>query len=80
MLNVDKIQEISSKIKKIVMESPVSELDDNLHALIQGMLTNLGLVSREEMDTQSRVLQQTQAQLQALEIKIATLEAMINKK
>lgn len=70
----EKIKELSLKIKQLIESSPISELDTNLHALIQGALTKMELVSREEFDIQSALLARTQQQLKALEEKISLLE------
>jgi ubiquinone biosynthesis accessory factor UbiK len=70
----EKIKELSLKIKGLIESSPISELDTNLHALIQGALTKMELVSREEFDIQSALLARTQQQLKTLEEKISLLE------
>jgi ubiquinone biosynthesis accessory factor UbiK len=70
----EKIKELSLKIKELIESSPISELDTNLHALIQGALTKMELVSREELDIQSALLERTQQQLKTLEEKISLLE------
>lgn len=70
----EKIKELSLKIKQLIESSPISELDTNLHALIQGALTKMELVSREEFDIQSALLARTQQQLKTLEEKIGLLE------
>jgi ubiquinone biosynthesis accessory factor UbiK len=70
----EKIKELSFKIKQLVDSSPISELETNLHALFQGALTKMELVSREEFDIQSTLLARTQQQLKTLEEKISHLE------
>lgn len=70
----EKINELSLKIKGLIESSPISELENNLHALIQGALTKMELVSREEFDIQSALLARTQQQLKMLEQKIRQLE------
>lgn len=70
----EKIKELSLKIKQLIESSPISELDNNLHALIQGALTKMELVSREEFDIQAALLARTQQQLKRLEEKIDQLE------
>lgn len=70
----DKIRELSIKIKSLIESSPISELETNLHALIQGALTKMELVSREEFDIQTALLARTQQQLKMLEEKINLLE------
>lgn len=74
LISNEKIQELSLKIKQLIESSPISELNDNLHALIQGALTKMELVSREEFDIQSALLARTQEQLKRLEEKISQLE------
>lgn len=70
----EKIKDLSFKIKQLVDESPISELQSNIHALIQGALTKMELVSREEFDIQAALLARTQDQLRVLEEKITALE------
>ena len=74
MLNSQAINELSIKIKEILKNSPLSDADKNIHALIQGMLTKMELVSREEFDLQSEVLRDTREKLTMLETKLAELE------
>jgi BMFP domain-containing protein YqiC len=74
LVSNDKIRELSFKIKQLIDSSPISELETNIHALIQGMLTKMELVSREEFDIQTALLARTQQQLRVLEEKISTLE------
>jgi ubiquinone biosynthesis accessory factor UbiK len=68
------IENISFKIKELITNSPASDLDKNLHALIQGMFTKMELVSREEFDVQTEVLRNTREKLAQLEAKLAKLE------
>jgi ubiquinone biosynthesis accessory factor UbiK len=70
----ERIKELSFKIKQLIESSPISELEANIHALIQGVLTKMELVSREEFDIQSALLARTQQQLRDLEQKISALE------
>lgn len=80
MLNSEALNELSNKIKEILKNSPLSEADKNIHALIQGMLTKMELVSREEFDVQSEVLRNTREKLAQLEAKLEVIESDLNKK
>lgn len=80
MLNTQKIEEISNKIKEIIKSSPLADVDKNIHALIQGIFTKMELVSREEFDVQAEVLRNTRAKLELLEEKLKTLEAQLKQK
>jgi BMFP domain-containing protein YqiC len=74
MLNSQVINELSSKIKEILKNSPLNDADKNINALIQGMFTKMELVSREEFDLQTEVLRVTREKLTMLETKLAELE------
>ncbi len=80
MFEPRKISEISQKIKELIDSSPAADIEKNLNALLQGVFTKLELVSREEFDVQREVLQRTRARLEALEQKLAELEAGRAKK
>jgi len=76
MFNTDKLNEISSKIKGIVNDSPLGDAEKNIHALLKGVLTKMELVSREEFDVQAEVLRNTREKLNQLEAKLAELESL----
>lgn len=79
MINVSVFNDLSNKIKELIESGPTSDLNKNIHALIQGALTKMELVSREEYDVQVEVLRQTREKLDALEKKLASLEQSIQK-
>ena len=51
------------------------DFEHNARAAVQSALGRLDLVTREEFDVQSRVLARTRARLEALEARVAALEA-----
>jgi BMFP domain-containing protein YqiC len=51
------------------------DLEKNIHTLLQATFARLDLVTREEFDTQTRVLARTREKLEQLEKSIASLEA-----
>ena len=79
MLEKNKIQEISNKIRKIVENSPVSDIEDNINALLKGAFTKMGLVNREEFDIQTEVLKRTRQKLESLEKKLSDVNNKSNK-
>ena len=79
MLNKDKIQDISEKIKKIIENSPINEVEDNINALLKGLFTKMDLVNREEFDVQTAVLKRTREKLEELEKTLNNLEAKLKK-
>ena len=74
MLNKEKIQNLSNKIRHIIKDSPVSDLEDNINALLKSTFTKMDLVNREEFDVQTEVLKRTRSKLETLEAKIIDLE------
>jgi BMFP domain-containing protein YqiC len=74
MLTSEVLNDLSNKIKDILKNSPLSDADKNIHALIQGMFTKMELVSREEFDVQAQVLRNTREKLIQLEARLAELE------
>lgn len=75
MLNTKIIEEIASKISQMVASTPAADIEKNVHALLRGVFTKMELVTREEFDVQSQVLQRTREQLEMLERRLAELEA-----
>jgi BMFP domain-containing protein YqiC len=74
MLNIEKINEISNKIKEMIKNSPLEDAEKNINALLKGAFTKMELVSREEFDVQAEVLRNTRQKLELLEAKLAELE------
>lgn len=50
------------------------DLEDNFRAVLRASLSKLELVTREEFDTQARVLQRTRERLAELEARLEALE------
>ena len=59
----DKFQNISDKIRELLKNSPIEDMENNINALIKSKCTELGLVSREEFDVQTEVLRKTREKL-----------------
>ena len=74
MIDREKIQEISDKIREIIKNSPIDDMENNINALLRSMFTKLDLINREEFDIQSEVLKKTRLKLEALEAKLKALE------
>ena len=79
MIDKSKIQEISDKISKIIENSPISDIEENINALLQSTFTKLDLISREEFDVQTQVLKRTRLKLEDLEKKIDALHTKSKK-
>ena len=79
MLNQKILDEISSKIKDLIAQSPAKDVEKNLRAMLQSLFSKLDLVTREEFDVQQEVLVRTRENLSALEARITELEDGKNK-
>lgn len=53
------------------------EVEKNLRAALEGILSRLNMVNREEFDIQSAVLVRTRSRLEKLEQQVAILETQI---
>lgn len=53
---------------------PKAEIESQFKALLQGALSKLDVVSRDEFDAQMAVLARTRARLEALEARLTELE------
>ena len=70
----NKFQKFSDKIRELLKNSPIEDIEATINALIKSKCTELGLVSREEFDVQTEVLRKTREKLEALEQELAKHE------
>ena len=77
MLDSKFVEDISRKVSELIAQTPVADVEKNLKSLLQSTFAKLDLVTREEFDVQTQVLQNARAQLTALEHKITELEARL---
>jgi BMFP domain-containing protein YqiC len=75
MLNPKLLDEMSSRMSSLLANTPAGEVEKNLRAALASLFAKLDLVTREEFDVQREVLARTRAKLQALEARVAELEA-----
>ena len=74
MDNTRILDEISSKIKNLISNSPAGDLDKNMRALLSATFAKLDLVTREEFDVQREVLLRAREKISRLENRVAELE------
>jgi len=72
-----KIQEISDKIREVIKNSPIEDMENNINALLKGIFTKMDLINREEFDIQTEVLRKTRLKLEAMEAKLRELETKL---
>ncbi|HQW07744.1 MAG TPA: accessory factor UbiK family protein [Steroidobacteraceae bacterium] len=54
------------------------DLETNFRAVLRANLARLDLVTRDEFDAQTRVLERTRAKLETLEAQVAVLEGRVS--
>lgn len=80
MLSKALIDEIGSKVNEVLAASPAKDVERNIKALLTSVFARLDLVTREEFDVQQEVLARTREKLEALERRVAALEAKAQAK
>ena len=74
MLNPKILEEIGARLSAVIAASPAADIEKNARALLSSVFAKLDLVSREEFDIQTQVLQRTREKLKALEARLYRLE------
>jgi BMFP domain-containing protein YqiC len=71
------LEELSKRISSLVpgnVKHMQDDIENNIHSLLQSSLTKMNMVTREEFDIQSAVLQRTREKLEQLEKIVEKLE------
>jgi ubiquinone biosynthesis accessory factor UbiK len=72
-------EELSGRINALFAQSPARDVEKNLRALLASFFARLDLVTREEFDVQAKLLARSREQINALEARVAELEARVSK-
>ena len=77
MLNFNNLtlDELAARLGQAFESSPAKDVEKNIKALLSSSLARLDLVTRAEFDVQREVLQRTREKVEALEGRVAELEA-----
>ena len=76
-MNPFRIDELARRLAETLppaLRGMQQDVESNFRAVLQAGLGKLELVTREEFDTQTRVLERTRLRLEALEARLALLE------
>ena len=77
MLNTKTFDELAARISRAIENSPAKDIEKNVRAMLSSGLARLDLVPRAEFDVQAQVLLKTREKLEALERRLAELEARL---
>jgi len=75
MDKVSFLDELQDRLSALMQNTPAADVQKNLRALLTQQFARLQLVTREEFDTQTKVLAHTREKLEQLERKLTELEA-----
>jgi BMFP domain-containing protein YqiC len=77
MLDTKFIDDLARQISANIpsgLKGMQQDIEKNIHTLLQGAFAKLDLVTREEFDTQTRVLLRTREKLEQLEKIVSSME------
>ena len=77
MLESKSLDELAARIGAAIENSPARDIEKNVKAMLGAGLARLDLVPRAEFDLQAEVLLKTRAKVDALEQRLADLEARL---
>ncbi|MES2074894.1 MAG: accessory factor UbiK family protein [Pseudomonadota bacterium] len=70
--------DLQSKINQAIENSPAKDIEKNVKSMMTQGFSRLDLVTREEFDIQAQVLAKTRSKLDAVEARLAELEARLD--
>ena len=76
-----RIDEIARRLMEGVppaLRSMQQDLEDNFRSVLRATLGKLDLVTRDEFDAQTKVLERTRAKVEALQTRLTDLEARLS--
>lgn len=74
MANRDFFEEFQKNISDMIAKSPAADIERNVKAMMAQTFSRLDLITREEFDTQSELLERALARIAVLEAKVQALE------
>jgi BMFP domain-containing protein YqiC len=83
MLDPKKLEDLAKQIADAIppgVKNIAEEAEGRVKTVLQSQLSKLDLVTREEFDIQSQVLIRTREKLDAMEARMAELEAKLAEK
>ena len=78
MNRTDWFEELQKNVSELIKKSPAADIERNVKAMMSQTFTRLDLVTREEFDIQTALLEKALVRLAALEARLADLESSKN--
>jgi BMFP domain-containing protein YqiC len=79
MLETRSLDELAARIGAAIENSPARDIEKNIKAMLGAGRARLDLVPRAEFDLQAQVLLKTREKVDALEQRLAELEARLGQ-
>ncbi len=79
MFDQRSIDDIAKRLSDVIppnLSGLKDDVEKNFHAVLQGALGKLDLVTREEFEVQKAVLAKTRSKLEALEKRVTDIESL----
>jgi BMFP domain-containing protein YqiC len=74
MLKPNILEQVNEQVSKALGNSPFTDMEKNLKSIVITILNKLDIVTREEFDTQQKVLAATREKLEKLEKQLEELK------
>lgn len=81
MLDPKHLDELTQRLSNLIpqgVKNVQGDVEKNIKTILQSAFAKMDLVTREEFDVQTAVLQRTRAKLDALEKQVKALEEQLN--
>jgi len=75
MLKPRILEQLNEQVHNVLSHNPFTDIDKNVKSIVLAVLNKLDLVTREEFDTQQKVLLRTREKLEELEQKLQNLSS-----
>lgn len=75
MTERNSLEDLRNRVSEALRDSPVQDIEKNLHALLGAFFDRFDLAAREDLEVHKKLLERAQAKLAALEARVAELEA-----
>jgi ubiquinone biosynthesis accessory factor UbiK len=73
-MNKTLFDDLGARINEALRNSPAQDIEKNLRALLAGWFDRMDVVMREDFEIQRKLLDEAQAKLAALEMRVTELE------
>ncbi len=74
----DWFEDFQKNVSELIRKSPAADIERNVKAMMSQTFTRLDLITREEFDTQTELLDRALARIAVLEAKVQALETAVS--